>query len=384
MRRQDAERQLRWLGTREGTFLIRESEAQPGCFALSLHDGTGVKHYRIRRADSGGFFIGPNKIFRNLDALISYYQSAADGLVVKLGAPCSKEELQAASRPCNELTKMDTWEIDRHTIELKTLLGAGQFGEVWCGVWNGTIPVAVKTLKPGTMDPKDFLAEAQIMKKLSHAKLVQLYAVCTQEDPIYIITELMTNGSLLTYLHTEDGKKLCLSQLIECAAQIADGMAYLEAHNFIHRDLAARNILVGDGLMVKVADFGLSRLIFGDNYRAREGTKLPVKWTAPEAIFYNRYSVKSDVWSFGVVLMELVTYGQRPYPGLSKAEVLMKIEKGYRMAKPSACPDALYNITMSCWKEAAEERPTFEYLKYILDDYFISAEEHTYNYMGTL
>lgn len=382
MRRQDAERQLRWLGAREGTFLIRESETQPGCFALSLHDGVGVKHYRIRRADSGGFFISPNKILRNLEALIAHYQRMADGLVVQLGEPCSNEEPQIALLPCNELTKMDKWEIDRHTVELKTVLGAGQFGEVWYGVWNGTIPVAVKTLKPGTMDPTDFLAEAQIMKKLRHAKLVQLYAVCTQEEPIFIITELLTNGSLLTYLHTEEGKELRLSQLIDISAQIAHGMAYLEAHNFIHRDLAARNILVGEGLLVKVADFGLSRLICSDNYHAREGTKLPVRWTAPEAIFYNCYSVKSDVWSFGVVLMELVTHGQCPYHGMSKAEVLARIEEGYRMPKPDECPEALYTIIHNCWKEAAEERPTFEYLKYLLDDYFISAEEHTY--MGAM
>ena len=378
MRRQDAEKQLRWLGSSTGTFLIRESDAQPGCFALSLHDGTSVKHYRIRRADSGGFFIGPNKIFRNLDALIRHYQSSADGLVVQLGQPCSKEELHSALLPCNELTKMDTWEIDKGTVELQTVLGAGQFGEVWYGVWNGTIPVAVKTLKPGTMDPTDFLAEAQIMKKLRYAKLVQLYAVCTQEEPIYIVTELMTHGSLLKYLRAEEGKKLHLAQLIDIAAQIADGMAYLEAHNFIHRDLAARNILVGDGLMVKVADFGLSRFICSSNYHAREGTKLPVRWTAPEAIFYNCYSVKSDVWSFGVVLMELVTYGQCPYHGMSKAEVLARIEGGYRMPKPDSCPEALYHTTLTCWRQEPQERPTFEYLKYLLDDYFISAEEGTY------
>ena len=382
MRRQDAERQLKWLGSSKGTFLIRESDAQPGCFALSLYDGTGVKHYRIRRADSGGFFIGPNKIFRNLDALISYYQDTADGLVAQLGQPCSKEELNTALLPCNELTKMDAWEIDKRTVELKTVLGGGQFGKVWYGVWNETVPVAVKTLKPGTMDPNDFLAEAQIMKKLRHAKLVQLYAVCTQEEPFFIITELMTNGSLLKYLQSEKGKKLDLSQLTDIAAQIADGMAYLEAHNFIHRDLAARNILVGEGLTVKVADFGLSRLICSGNYHAKEGTKLPVRWTAPEAIFYNCYSIKSDVWSFGVVLMELVTYGQCPYHGMSKAEVLARIDGGYRMPRPDKCPEALYNITLNCWREEAEKRPTFEYLKYLFDDYFISAEEQTY--MGAM
>ena len=157
-------------------------------------------------------------------------------------------------------------------------LGHGQFGEVWEGLWNNTTPVAIKSLKQGmyynirfgsvfcyknfgskflflatikryvlsgTMDPGDFLAEAQIMKKLRHPKLIQLYAVCTLEEPIYIITELMKNGSLLDFLQGK-GRTLKLPQLIDMAAQIASGMAYLESQNYIHRDLAARNVLVGE------------------------------------------------------------------------------------------------------------------------------------------
>merc|ERR1712141_274863 len=218
-------------------------------------------------------------------------------------------------------------------------------------------------------DAKDFLKEAQIMKKLRHPKLIQLYAVCTLEGPIYIITELMRNGSLLEYLQGK-GRTLKLPQLIDMAAQIAAGMAYLESQNYIHRDLAARNVLVGENNIVKIADFGLARLIKEDEYEARVGARFPIKWTAPEAANYSKFSIKSDVWSFGILLTELVTYGRIPYPGMTNAEVLHQVDHGYRMQCPQGCPRALYDIMLECWHKDPVKRPTFETLQWKLEDFF--------------
>ena len=215
----------------------------------------------------------------------------------------------------------DKWEIDKSALKFLKKLGAGNFGEVWQGLWNGTTKVAIKTLREGTMQPEAFLKEAEIMKKLIHPKLVQLYAVCSREEPIYIVTELMTKGSLLEFLHGEGRKVLDMTKMIDISAQVAEGMAFLESHGFVHRDLAARNVLVSDGLHVKIADFGLSRLYVDDGYVAHEGAKFPIKWTAPEACLMNAFSTKSDVWSFGVLISELVTYGRIPYPGMSNHEV---------------------------------------------------------------
>lgn len=155
-----------------------------------------------------------------------------------------------------DLSHKDKWEIDRASLKLKEKLGAGQFGEVWEGVWNNLTPVAIKSLKEGSMDKDQFLAEASIMKKLRHDKLIKLYAVVTLEEPILIVTELMKNGSLLDYFRIGDGRSLKFPLLVDICAQVAQGMAFLESKNFIHRDLAARNILVGENAIVKIADFG--------------------------------------------------------------------------------------------------------------------------------
>lgn len=216
------------------------------------------------------------------------------------------------------------------------------------------------------------------MKKLRHPKLVQLYAVCSTKEPIYIITEFMKNGSLLDYMRDNVGA-FGMDILIDMGAQVASGMAYLEVQNFIHRDLAARNVLVGDNYNCKVADFGLARIIDPQNdYTASEGTKFPVKWTAPEAANYSKFSINSDVWSFGILLTEIVTFGRVPYPGMNNAEVMKQVTNGYRMPKPQAkpgppCPDKLYEIMLLCWAAVPEDRPSFESLQYMLEDLFTTS-----------
>lgn len=222
------------------------------------------------------------------------------------------------------------------------------------------------------MSPQAFLEEANIMKTIQHDKLVQLYAVVTKE-PILIVTEYMSKGSLLDFLKTDEGIKIMLPKLIDMSAQIAEGMAYIEQKKYIHRDLRAANILVSESLACKIADFGLARLI-DHEYTAREGAKFPIKWTAPEAINYGTFTIKSDVWSFGVLLTEITTYGRVPYPGMSNPEVIRSLERGYRMPRPDNCSNELYDIMLNCWKNIPEDRPTFEYLQSILEDFFTATE----------
>ncbi|KAM6915322.1 tyrosine-protein kinase FRK [Xenentodon cancila] len=383
-KRLDAEKMLMAEGNRHGAFLIRNCESQKGELSLSVLDNGKVKHYKVKRHDNGHYFVSRNKSFLTLKELVEYYAGQADGLCVRLGEPCKK--MEAPQTYGLSYNTVDHWEIDRKSIKLLRKLGAGQFGEVFEGIWNDTTPVAVKTLKPGMMDSEDFLREAQIMKKLRHAKLIQLYAVCTVQEPIYIITELMKNGSLLGYLQKDKGTTLNLSDQIEMAAQVASGMAYLELQNYIHRDLAARNVLVGENNICKVADFGLARVFMKENedvYEAKEGTKFPVKWTAPEAMHDNRFSIKSDIWSFGVLLYEIVTFGQMPYPDMSNIQVAQKITQGYRMQRPPNCPEILYDIMKDCWRENERDRPTFETLQWKLEDFFetdVSSYDDTTRY----
>jgi len=280
------------------------------------------------------------------------------------GLALNHEEIKILADVLNE-----NWEVDRNSIRLIRKLGGGQFGEVWLGLWNSTTPVAVKTLKPGTMGVSEFLEEAALMKQLRHPKLIQLYAVCTQEEPIYIITEFMKHGNLLEYLRGGGRSLIKLHQLIDMGAQVAAGMAYLEEKNYIHRHLAARNILVSANLICKVADLRLVRVLHEGVYAAHPKEKLPIKWTAPEAALYHLFTIKSDVWSFGILLYELITYGRFPYPGMYNAQVLNAVMAGYRMPCPMSCPEPLYEIMRECWRDDATCRPTFETLQWQLDEF---------------
>nr|XP_034975980.1 tyrosine-protein kinase Lck [Zootoca vivipara]XP_034975981.1 tyrosine-protein kinase Lck [Zootoca vivipara] len=368
--RKDAERQLLTAGNTHGAFLIRESESTTGSFSLSIRDfdknqGEVVKHYKIRNMDNGGFYISPRITFESLHQLVEHYMNNMDGLCTRLGKPCQTQKPQ---KPWWQ----DEWEVPRESLKLVEKLGAGQFGEVWMGYYNSHTKVAIKSLKQGSMSPEAFLAEANLMKKLRHPRLVRLYAVVTQK-PMYIITEYMEKGNLVDFLKAVEGIKLTIYKLLDMSAQIAEGMAFLEKKNYIHRDLRAANILVSDMLCCKIADFGLARLI-EDEYTAQEGAKFPIKWTAPEAINYGTFTIKSDVWSFGILLTEIITYGRIPYPGMSNPEVIQNLERGYRMPAPENCPEELYKLMLQCWKENPEQRPTFEYLKGVLEDFFTATE----------
>ncbi|XP_067108605.1 tyrosine-protein kinase Lyn [Osmerus mordax] len=370
--RKDAERQLLAPANKAGSYLVRESETSKGSYSLSLRDVDAkgmeaVKHYKIRTLDNGGYYISPKITFTDIGTMIKHYHKQSDGLCRKLEKICEKPKAQ---KPWDK----DAWEISKESIKMMKKLGAGQFGEVWLASYNNSTKVAVKTLKPGTMSVEAFMEEANLMKNLQHERLVRLYAVVTKTPPIYIITEFMSNGSLLDFLKSEAGCKIQLPKLIDFSAQIAEGMAYIEKKNYIHRDLRAANVLVSESLLCKIADFGLARVIEDDQYTAREGAKFPIKWTAPEAINYGSFTIKSDMWSFGVLLYEILTYGKIPYPGMSNGEVMTSVQRGYRMPRPENCPSELYDIMSTCWKTKPEDRPTFDYIQSVLDDFYTATE----------
>ena len=362
----NAEKQLLQPYNKSGSFLVRPSESQPGTFALSIRGEQRVVHYHIKCNKDGNFFVTPQTHFSSIHEVVNFYSKSANGLCMPLKYPCQvveRSQLKTLPRVDNR-----EWEIDRHEIKFIQRLEEQAFKEVWKGTWNGVTPVAVKVpLMPfGTMSQDEFLQEANMMKKLHHVNVIKLYGVCTKEEPTYIITELV-NGNLLDYLRG-DGRSMKLPDLVEKCVQVSCGMAHLEEKNIIHRDLAARNILVTKDITCKVANFGMviDQNIFEELVKRHI---ISVKWMAPEAALFNQFSTKSDVWSFGIVMHEILTYGRFPYPGMTNSEVLQAVERGYRMPPPQGCPNVLYNIMQRCWKAVPEERYTFDALNSMLTEF---------------
>ncbi|XP_017553225.2 ephrin type-A receptor 7 isoform X3 [Pygocentrus nattereri] len=287
-------------------------------------------------------------------------------------------------------------ELDASCIKIERVIGAGEFGEVCSGrlklPGKRDVPVAIKTLKVGYTEKqrRDFLCEASIMGQFDHPNVVHLEGVVTRGKPVMIVIEYMENGSLDAFLRKHDGQ-FTVIQLVGMLRGIAAGMRYLSDMGYVHRDLAARNILVNSNLVCKVSDFGLSRVIDDDPeavytttgkmqdvmnmmftpatdlHFTEQGGKIPVRWTATEAIQYRKFTSASDVWSYGIVMWEVVSYGERPYWDMSNQDVIKAIEEGYRLPAPMDCPPGLHQLMLDCWQKDRADRPKFDQIVGILD-----------------
>uniref|UniRef100_A0A9J8CTT9 Receptor tyrosine-protein kinase erbB-4 n=1 Tax=Cyprinus carpio carpio TaxID=630221 RepID=A0A9J8CTT9_CYPCA len=248
------------------------------------------------------------------------------------------------------------------------ILGAGAFGTVYKGIWvpegeTVKIPVAIKILNEAT-GPKanvEFMDEALIMASMEHPHLVRLLGVCLSPT-IQLVTQLMPHGCLLDYVH-EHKDNIGSQLLLNWCVQIAKGMMYLEDRRLVHRDLAARNVLVKSPNHIKITDFGLARLLDADEkeYNA-DGGKMPIKWMALECIHYRKFTHQSDVWSYGVTIWELMTFGGKPYDGIPTREIPDLLEKGERLPQPPICTIDVYMVMVKCWMIDADSRPRFKEL----------------------
>ncbi|XP_043369135.1 ephrin type-A receptor 5 isoform X10 [Dermochelys coriacea] len=265
-------------------------------------------------------------------------------------------------------------EIEASCITIERVIGAGEFGEVCSGrlklPGKREFPVAIKTLKVGYTEKqrRDFLGEASIMGQFDHPNIIHLEGVVTKSKPVMIVTEYMENGSLDTFLKKNDGQ-FTVIQLVGMLRGIASGMKYLSDMGYVHRDLAARNILINSNLVCKVSDFGLSRVLEDDPEAAytTRGGKIPIRWTAPEAIAFRKFTSASDVWSYGIVMWEVVSYGERPYWEMTNQDVIKAVEEGYRLPSPMDCPAALYQLMLDCWQKDRNSRPKFDEIVSMLD-----------------
>ncbi|XP_031213786.1 tyrosine-protein kinase SYK [Mastomys coucha] len=266
--------------------------------------------------------------------------------------------------------------LDRNLLTLEdNELGSGNFGTVKKGYYQMkkvVKTVAVKILKNEANDPAlkdELLAEANVMQQLDNPYIVRMIGICEAESWM-LVMEMAELGPLNKYL--QQNRHIKDKNIIELVHQVSMGMKYLEECNFVHRDLAARNVLLVTQHYAKISDFGLSKALRADEnyYKAQTHGKWPVKWYAPECINYYKFSSKSDVWSFGVLMWEAFSYGQKPYRGMKGSEVTAMLEKGERMGCPAGCPREMYDLMNLCWTYDVENRPGFKAVELRLRNYY--------------
>lgn len=278
----------------------------------------------------------------------------------------NQERLIASVNPDYIETKyvIDEWEVPRESVEISNELGLGNFGMVYRGVYDKSVPVAIKTISKtaSQREKNEFLNEASVMKNFSTFHIIKLIGVVSIENPPFVIMELMENGDLKTYLRRIRDTRLVpdTCRIMRMAAEIADGMAYLESKKYVHRDLAARNCMVSKDLVCKIGDFGMARDVYEtDYYKIGRKGLLPIRWMAPENLSDGVFTSDSDVWSFGVVLYEILTLAEIPYQGFSNEEVLSHVLHKGTLNVPRDCPENIHKIMEKCFKWRPSDRPTF-------------------------
>ncbi|XP_035489022.1 insulin receptor a [Scophthalmus maximus] len=310
--------------------------------------------------------------------------------------------IYASSNPeylsANDMYEEDEWEVARDKINILRELGQGTFGMVYEGIAKDIIKgesdthVAVKTVNESASlrERIEFLNEASVMKAFNCHHVVRLLGVVSKGQPSLVVMELMTHGDLKSFLRSlrpdaenNPGRPPpTLKEMIQMAAEIADGMAYLNAKKFVHRDLAARNCMVAHDLTVKIGDFGMTRDIYETDYYRKGGKGLlPVRWMAPESLKDGVFTAHSDCWSFGVVLWEISTLAEQPYQGLSNEQVLKFVMDGGYLDRPDNCADRLHNLMQMSWQYNPKMRPTFqEIIEMLREDLHPSFQDVSFFY----
>ncbi|CAD6194725.1 unnamed protein product [Caenorhabditis auriculariae] len=367
--RENAERFL--LGKSDGTFLVRESTNYPGDYTLSMSYRGKVEHYRIYQSSGGQMTCDNEEFFSNLTQLVSHYKRDADGLCHRLVTPIICESYAFPTNGSSSgVTGVESLEdrtsvfrqaglvIPSSDVRLGDIIGHGEFGDVRLGVFKDR-KVALKVSKRhgnGMLD--SLLDEAKFMVGLAHRNLVTLVGVVLDDVNIYMITEYMANGNLVDLLRSRGRHQLDKRQLMQFAIDICEGMCYLESRQIVHRDLAARNVLLDENFVAKISDFGLAKKATSTSHDSASG-KFPIKWTAPEALRNSLFTTKSDVWSFGILLWEIFSFGRIPYPRIPIQDVVRHIERGYRMEAPEGCPPEVVRVMNDAWALAPNDRPPF-------------------------
>ncbi|EDW96641.1 tyrosine-protein kinase Fer isoform X4 [Drosophila yakuba] len=339
----------------DGDFLVRETIRNEESQIVLSVCWNGHKHFIVQTTSEGNFrFEGPP--FASIQELIMHQYHSELPVTVKSGS--------ILRRPvCRE-----RWELSNDDVVLLERIGRGNFGDVYKAKLKSTkLDVAVKTCRMTLPDEqkRKFLQEGRILKQYDHPNIVKLIGICVQKQPIMIVMELVLGGSLLTYLR-KNSNGLTTRQQMGMCRDAAAGMRYLESKNCIHRDLAARNCLVDLEHSVKISDFGMSRE--EEEYIVSDGMKqIPVKWTAPEALNFGKYTSLCDVWSYGILMWEIFSKGDTPYSGMTNSRARERIDTGYRMPTPKSTPEEMYRLMLQCWAADAESRPHFDEIYNVVD-----------------